>query len=417
MLSILYNIIISPLELIFEFVFVLMFRLVGRGEENHAIAVIAVSLAISFLTLPLYLLADSMQKKERAVQLSMKSYIERIRGAFSGDERFMMLQAYYRERGYSPLHALKGSVSLLLEIPFFIAAYHFLSHLEVLNGASFGVISDLGKPDGLLGFGMAGGVRLNLLPILMTAINCVSAAVYLKGFSLKDKIQTYGMALIFLVLLYNSPSGLVIYWTSNNLFSLAKNIFYRLKNPRKVAVVLCAVIGTLFPGVLMASGALNSLKKYLCMIFFMILSYIPLVVFFLKVKISPRFTKKEFPPVQKSVFIISAFSLSVLLGLLIPSFVIESSPAEFVDVNLFKNPIGHLIFPFCHALGFFVLWAGVVILVLGKNAKRIFSAIMFALTVRKKTGNKSIDTCFISVEQKSVIRPAMKCQQIIFENL
>ena len=123
MLSILYNIIISPLELIFEFVFVLMFRLVGRGEENHAIAVIAVSLAISFLTLPLYLLADSMQKKERAVQLSMKSYIERIRGAFSGDERFMMLQAYYRERGYSLLHALKGSVSLLLEMAYSVSVW------------------------------------------------------------------------------------------------------------------------------------------------------------------------------------------------------------------------------------------------------------------------------------------------------
>jgi membrane protein insertase Oxa1/YidC/SpoIIIJ len=32
------------------------------------------------------------------------------------------------------------------------------------------------------------------------------------------------MALIFLVLLYNSPSGLVLYWTCNNIFSLGKNL-------------------------------------------------------------------------------------------------------------------------------------------------------------------------------------------------
>ena len=34
--------------------------------------------------------------------------------------------------------------------PFFIAAYHFLSHLSALNGVSMGPISDLGAPDALL---------------------------------------------------------------------------------------------------------------------------------------------------------------------------------------------------------------------------------------------------------------------------
>ena len=52
------------------------------------------------------------------------------------------------------------------------------------------------------------------------------------------------MAVIFLVLLYNSPSGLVVYWTCNNIFSLVKNIFYKLKHPRETAYILSAVIGT-----------------------------------------------------------------------------------------------------------------------------------------------------------------------------
>ena len=43
-------------------------------------------------------------------------------------------------------------------------------------------------------------------------------------------LECFSMAL-FLVLLYNSPSGLVIYWTMNNLFSLVKNIFYKMKHP------------------------------------------------------------------------------------------------------------------------------------------------------------------------------------------
>ena len=45
---------------------------------------------------------------------------------------------------------LKGATSLFLEIPFFIAAYKFLSGLQLLNGVSFGPIADLGRPDGLL---------------------------------------------------------------------------------------------------------------------------------------------------------------------------------------------------------------------------------------------------------------------------
>ena len=50
------------------------------------------------------------------------------------------------------------------------------------------------------------------------------------------------MAGLFLVLLYDSPSGLVFYWTLNNLFSLVKNIFYKLKNPKLVLSILSSDI-------------------------------------------------------------------------------------------------------------------------------------------------------------------------------
>ncbi|MBQ3669657.1 MAG: hypothetical protein II920_10590, partial [Clostridia bacterium] len=39
---------------------------------------------------------------------------------------------------------------------------------------------------------------------------------YTKGHPLKEKIQVYGLAAVFLVLLYRSPSGLVLYWLLNN---------------------------------------------------------------------------------------------------------------------------------------------------------------------------------------------------------
>ena len=57
----------------------------------------------------------------------------------------------------------------------------------------------------------------------MTLINIASALIYTQNLSQRDKYQLYGMAAIFLVLLYNAASGLVLYWTFNNIYSLCKN--------------------------------------------------------------------------------------------------------------------------------------------------------------------------------------------------
>ena len=221
--AILYKILFGPLELFFEFVFVVADRHVG----NPAYAIILLSLAMNFLVLPLYRRADAVQAEERERESALSPWIKHIKKTFKGNERFMMLQTFYRQNNYKPTDSLKGSVSLLLEIPFFIAAYHFLSNLETLRGISFGPITDLGAPDALISIGP---ITLNLLPILMTLINLISAAIYMNGLPLKNKIQMYGVAAIFLVLLYQSPAGLVFYWTLNNVFSLLKNIFYKLKN-------------------------------------------------------------------------------------------------------------------------------------------------------------------------------------------
>ena len=382
MLSILYNIIISPIELVVDVVFELMWRLVGRHETNLGLAVIGVSVVVSLLTLPLYRRADVVQQQERDTQKRLAYRVNRIKKAFKGDERFMMLHAYYRENGYSPLYALRGTLSLLLEIPFFIAAYHFLSHLDVLRGASFGFISDLGKPDGL-GWG-----GVNVLPILMTVINCVSASIYLKGFPAKDKVQTYGMALIFLVLLYNSPAGLVVYWTCNNIFSLVKNVFYKLKNPRKVAYVMCAVLGTLLTLALFMSGKLNSRKKYVAVLLFQYAALLPLFLYLIKDAAAikrarnffahnDRFKTLDFN--EKRIFlcfIFGSLNLALFTGLYLSSSLIASSPTEFAFVGEISNPIVFILINFAFFVGIFLFWP-MVIYKLGNGVIKISLAMFF----------------------------------------
>lgn len=107
MASILYNIIISPIEFIVKFVFEVMWRLVGQHENNQGLAVIGVSVAISLLTLPLYRRADAVQQKERDTQKKLSHWLSHIKRTFKVDEYSMMLQTYYRENTlYMPLMAL-----------------------------------------------------------------------------------------------------------------------------------------------------------------------------------------------------------------------------------------------------------------------------------------------------------------------
>ena len=62
---------------------------------------------------------------------------------------FFMMQEYYRINNYKPVYALKSSVSVMLQIPFFIAAYRMLSGCSLLKGVAAGPIKDFSAPDGI----------------------------------------------------------------------------------------------------------------------------------------------------------------------------------------------------------------------------------------------------------------------------
>ena len=136
----LYKLILGPLELLFDVIYAWAMQLI----HNPGLAIIFLSLAINFLVLPLYKRADAVQEEERETAKKLKPGIDHIKKMFKGDERVMILQTYYRQNNYKPFYALKGTLSLLLEIPFFIAAYNYLSHLSLLQGVAFGPIADLG---------------------------------------------------------------------------------------------------------------------------------------------------------------------------------------------------------------------------------------------------------------------------------
>ena len=350
-LSLLYQLIFMPLQIIFEVIYYLAFRLIG----NPGISIIALSFIVNLLVLPLYNRADAIQEAERDMEVKLSKGVEHIKKTFKGDEQLMMLQTYYRQNGYSPLDSIKGSISLFLEIPFFVAAYQFLSHLEILNGASLGPVKDLGAPDGLL---TIEGMTINVLPFVMTAVNLVSAYIFTKDLTRKTKIQLYSMACFFLVFLYASPAGLVFYWTLNNLFNLVKTIICKLDNTEKgvdIAMGICGIFIVVYSSLLSPNP--NIRKTFYSAIFALLLN-----ARFIYRFIGSKFLCKKENVIEvpaRNIFFAGAIFMAVLVGALIPSAVIESSPQEFVIMDYFDNPLWYVAHSFAIALGAFVLWGGV----------------------------------------------------------
>lgn len=196
-----------------------LFSVAFMFTGHYGASLILLSLFINLVLLPLYHITEKWQETERQVQSRLELKLQEFRQAFRGEERFLMIQTLYRQAGYHPIYALRASVGFLFQVPFFIAAYQFLSHHPALEGVSFFVFQDLSQPDRLLW-------GINLLPLVMTCLNVLSSVIYSQKLSISHKIQGWLIALFFLVVLYNSPSALLIYWTFNNIFSLMKNGAY-----------------------------------------------------------------------------------------------------------------------------------------------------------------------------------------------
>jgi YidC/Oxa1 family membrane protein insertase len=376
MADILYTIIIYPIVQIIEFVYVFFFKVF----KNAAFSVLGVSLTVSFISLPLYIMAERWQSIERDTIKRLKPAIKKIKSVFSGDEQFMLLSTFYRQNHYHPLYSLRGSIGLILQVPFFIAAYSFLSNLNSLRGVSFLFIKNISAPDSLFHIG---GISVNILPIVMTLINCVAGAVYTHGFYLRDKIQVYAMAAIFLILLYNSPAALVLYWTLNNIFSLVKNIFYKIKNPLKTLYIIICVMISLFIIYLIFIMNFRVFKKRLLVSFIISLFYfMPL---FLKGfnYLYKHFLFKLFQNRKNTVilFLLSCLTLFLLSGMYIPSSVIASSTDEFCYIENHASPFAYIIHSNLFFFGLFFLWPVSIFFLFQDKIKSFLAFVLVALAL------------------------------------
>jgi YidC/Oxa1 family membrane protein insertase len=375
LIDFLYNIFIFPLIQIIEISFVIVYRIFN----NKALAILGVSAVVTAFTTPLYFIAEKWQKNERELQARLNPMIKKIKSVFKGDEQYLVLSAYYRQNHYHPIYSLRSSLSLFIQIPFFLAAYSYLSNLEFIRGAPFFFILDLGAPDRLLSIG---SFYFNLLPVLMTVVNCVSGALYTKGLAIREKVQVYGMALIFLVLLYNSPSGLVIYWTMNNIFSLLRNILSKTKHSLKIVygfLCLC-VISIYIRFIPLGFSPKRLFVASLCSLIFFLPLFAKLFEFCAK-KLS-TITQPEYSSLSyNKTFILSSFILFFLSGLVIPTSLIASSVQEFSFLDSYTTPLPFIYTVFIQAIGIFIFWPFIVYFLFPKNVKKWLALLISLISV------------------------------------
>ena len=206
-----FEIILSPFLYFIEQVFLFVHGI----TNDFGSSIVLLSFVVSLLLLPIFVLIEKAKRRDDAAKAKMKPLIDEIKRCYKGQERFYYIKTINRQHNYSPVRSLIPVLSLLLQIPFFIAAYQFIDNYEPLVGVSFLFIKNLGAPDGILGV-------INVLPIIMTVVNLITAYFYTRNGNPSERKQMVLVAAVFLVLLFNLPSGLVLYWTLNNVFAFLR---------------------------------------------------------------------------------------------------------------------------------------------------------------------------------------------------
>lgn len=211
----------------FKWIVALFFNWSNALFNDPGWAVVGMSVLLSLLLTPLYVWIERRKNADKARGAPMQAEIDKIEAVYTGRERFYYTREIQRRYKYSPWTAMIPTLGLLVQIPFLLAAYHYLSELPIFNGASFFYIKDLSKPDTIA---TVAGFPVNLLAILMTVINLVSGWRYAESGKPKERIQYMAVAAVFLVLLYNCAASVVLYWTLSNALSLVRSeAFFRKK--------------------------------------------------------------------------------------------------------------------------------------------------------------------------------------------
>ena len=177
---------------------------------NYGWSIIFLTFIIKLIFFPLTHKSFKSMKGMQKVQ----PYVKLIQERNKGDRQKIneeMLELYKKHK----VNPLGGCLPMLLQIPVFIALYHALFFSIELRGAPFmGWIQDLSVSDPYYVTPVIMGATMFLQQRLSPAV----------GDPVQQKIMMF-LPVIFTFLFLSFPSGLVIYWTVNNILTISQQYY------------------------------------------------------------------------------------------------------------------------------------------------------------------------------------------------
>jgi YidC/Oxa1 family membrane protein insertase len=197
---------------------------------NYGVAIILVTILVKAVLFPLSLKGSVATARMSDMQPKMKEVQDKYKA--NPQKMNQELAELYKREGYNPM---SGCLPLLIQFPIFIAMYNLFNNHFDLRGASFipGWIPDLSQPEALLTFPTVNLIlwqvsALRALPIVYLA----SQLLYGKFTQMPQggqsagqmKFMMYGMPIMFFFILYDVPSGLLIYWIASNVLQIGQQV-------------------------------------------------------------------------------------------------------------------------------------------------------------------------------------------------
>jgi YidC/Oxa1 family membrane protein insertase len=209
-------------------------KILNSVFHNYGVSIIAITVILRVLFLPLTLKSMRSMKVMQAKMQAIKPKVEALKEKYKDDKtkQNAELMKLYTANGVNPLSSLGGCFPLLLQLPVFIALYDVLLYSIDLRQSSFLWINDLAEPEHLFNIPIFGEYELpfRILPLLMGVSWFISqkmtpqTAPGSESMELQMKMMQF-MPIIFTVMFWSLPSGLILYWTVSNILSIFQQIY------------------------------------------------------------------------------------------------------------------------------------------------------------------------------------------------
>jgi YidC/Oxa1 family membrane protein insertase len=182
--------------------------------HNWGISIILLTVAMKVLTFPLqHKSMKSMQEMQR-----IQPQLEEMKKKFAGDTQRQNLEQMklFKEHGVNPMGSC---LPMLIQMPIWFALYTTLQVSVELYNAPFirGWLNDLTAPDPYYVLPVAMGITMILTQVLTPAPMSNPS----------QKTMGYVMSGFFSLLMLTLPSGLTLYIFTNNVLSIAQQMYLR----------------------------------------------------------------------------------------------------------------------------------------------------------------------------------------------